>query len=983
MKQRGIVLLIMALAAASLSTLSTASSAAAEGPTVTVTGSVNKIRPEDASLPAGTTQNISAARNEFASAQVVVHAQGGPLPGISVVQSTPFTKQGGATLPSSSVTIYREDYYTVTRPSDGEAGQNNPCTVNCRWPDALIPTVDPIHNESRNAWPVDIPTGENRVAWIDVLVPAGQAAGTYTSTFEARQGANAIGAVTVTLTVVDWTMPTTSTLQGTFALDWHNVCRTWGGNGNDCSSVPGGIWTMYGQIVRLMLDNRVSVSGPAAGAPTPANMALFDQHALPYIKGTGPTRLPGAKLSTVLLNRWEDWAMAHWRAKAVAEGFEDRVTFYCDEVAQNPATWNNICNTPFALAQSNWNAGNALPDTALPSAIIGTWQDMQFARAQDFPISDAPLQTVIPLVTRVHTGPSSDSGKPNWWGPYPGQTFFGNQRSIYDSFLAERPGHNRLWLYTSCMTEGCGDAWDGHPRYGGWPSYAIDQSPGEARAMAWQVFNHRATGEYYYEISKRMDSAFTDQYEDGGQGDGTLIYPGKASRIGGNTDTVLESIRLKQIREGREDYEFLAHLANTGREAQARSIAGDYTGVEGPYGSAGGLMGAMYDSSRSQSAYDAARALLEGYAAGDDPQVGPTCNGRAATIVGASPTILGTPGDDVIVGTAGEDNIYSGAGNDTICGGVGYDTIRPGAGTDWVDGGADGNAIDYSDADHGVDVDLVAGTADTDQIRNVNEVFGSVHNDHLRGDGAANFLAGNFGNDVLEGRGGSDLIWGRSSDVPPGGQSDDDTIDPGAGTDRVFAYEGADEIAAVDGFRDEISCGSGTDTGQFDAIDQTAADCEAPSPPGDGGVVVPDAPRDLCLNIDGVQAVAPDGKRVDASGACVATARTTARLKQANARWKALSCGATLKAACVMRRSVRLAGSVSPQAGLTGRQVQIEVQRRADGRWTRKSTLRVTLNADQGLRKTLSLDDGRWRMRLKLANPRAVSAWQYLRAGAQ
>ena len=77
---------------------------------------------------------------------------------------------------------------------------------------------------------------------------------------------------------------------------------------------------MYGQIVRMMLDNRISVSGPAAGAPTPANTALFDQHALPYIAGTGPTRLPGAKLSTVLLNRWEDWAMAHWRAFLLRRG---------------------------------------------------------------------------------------------------------------------------------------------------------------------------------------------------------------------------------------------------------------------------------------------------------------------------------------------------------------------------------------------------------------------------------------------------------------------------------------------------------------------------------------------------------------------------------------------------------------------------------------------------------------------------------------
>lgn len=287
MTRRGVHLLAALVTLAGM----TSAPATAAGPDVTVTGSVDRIRPEDDTLSGSTTVTISASRNEFASAQVVVRAQGGPLNGVSVVQTTPFTA-GGDSLPASAVTVYREDYYTVTTPSDGEAGMTNPCTVNCRWPDALIPALDPIHNQARNAWPVNIPAGENRVAWIDVLVPAGQPAGSYTATFEARRGGTAIGEVTVSLKVVDWTMPTTSSLQGTFALDWHNICRTWGGNGNDCSSVPGGLWAMYSHIVRLMLDNRVSVSGPAAGAPTTGNMALFDQYALPYIKGTGPTRLP-------------------------------------------------------------------------------------------------------------------------------------------------------------------------------------------------------------------------------------------------------------------------------------------------------------------------------------------------------------------------------------------------------------------------------------------------------------------------------------------------------------------------------------------------------------------------------------------------------------------------------------------------------------------------------------------------------------------
>jgi hypothetical protein len=61
---------------------------------------------------------------------------------------------------------------------------------------------------------------------------------------------------------------------------------------------------------------------------------------------------------------------------------------------------------------------------------------------------------------------------------------------------------------------------------------------------------------------------WTDLRLFGGNGDGTLFYPGTPSRIGGHTDIPIESIRLKLIREGMEDFEYLALLAKLkGRDA--------------------------------------------------------------------------------------------------------------------------------------------------------------------------------------------------------------------------------------------------------------------------------------------------------------------------------------------------------------------------------------------------------------------------------
>ena len=122
---------------------------------------------------------------------------------------------------------------------------------------------------------------------------------------------------------------------------------------------------------------------------------------------------------------------------------------------------------------------------------------------------------------------------------------------------------------------------------------------------------------------------------------------------------------------------------------------------------------------------------------------------------GAAPTIVGTPGDDVITGTSGNDVIDAGAGNDTItglsgadriCGGDGRDTIDAGSGRDPVAGGAGD--------------DVIAGNSGDDD------------------------LAGDAGNDVLSGNSGRDHLDGGADVGAPG-----DSCDGGSGIDTAVACE--------------------------------------------------------------------------------------------------------------------------------------------------------------------------------------------------
>ena len=131
--------------------------------------------------------------------------------------------------------------------------------------------------------------------------------------------------------------------------------------------------------------------------------------------------------------------------------------------------------------------------------------------------------------------------------------------------------------------------------------------------------------------------------------------------------------------------------------------------------------------------------------------VGPTCGGRAATIVG-------TAGDDVIEGTAGPDVIVAKGGNDIIRGYGGIDRICGNAGRDQIYGGPGG---DHIFGGRGVDT-ISAGSG----------------NDRVTGGGSRDIVKGQAGDDVLRGNGGNDkLLGGKHTD----------TADGGAGTDECVA----------------------------------------------------------------------------------------------------------------------------------------------------------------------------------------------------
>jgi len=117
--------------------------------------------------------------------------------------------------------------------------------------------------------------------------------------------------------------------------------------------------------------------------------------------------------------------------------------------------------------------------------------------------------------------------------------------------------------------------------------------------MGWIAHYYRLDGELYHNVSLALRTAWKDQYRWGGNGDGTLFYPGApkgfrgSPAIGGEHDIPIESMRLKRIRDGREDYELM--------RAASRSGANGADKVEAALRDAlGGRDSAMYSAAISQ-----------------------------------------------------------------------------------------------------------------------------------------------------------------------------------------------------------------------------------------------------------------------------------------------------------------------------------------------------------------------------------------------
>ncbi len=473
------------------------------GPVVWTAPSLHRVGMNDAA-GSGTEINLSAARNEDQSFQIVTNGASNGLSNVNVKISD-LEGQGGGVIPQTSFTLYREKYVNVSSSSPNWGGANKPKGAGW-YPDALIPFTDPetgkpLSGATLTAVPFNVKAGNNQPIWVDLLVPQdakpGQYAGAYTVTSDQGEFTGRIS-----VTVWNFSLPTTPSLKSAFLFSHAGTV----------------------EAQQELLRNKISPSA------TPASQ-------MPLMKGrglnatdTGP--FSGADVGNCKMAP----APSVSEFKSRTAGQQPGVLLY-DYSADEIGHCSNLYPTIKQWANNMHQAGisnlvSISPNPGLYSDGSGTGR------------SAVDIWVLLPVM-------------------------YNNAKTEVDHVLKKG---DSVWSYNTLVQDAYSPKWE------------IDFDPVDFRIQPGFINQSlNLTGMLYWRIDRWTSDPWNNVNNTGAfssanyPGEGMLVYPGQQVGVKG----VVASMRLKWLRDGVEDYEYIQILKNLGKEDVAlqiaRSVGPDWT----------------------------------------------------------------------------------------------------------------------------------------------------------------------------------------------------------------------------------------------------------------------------------------------------------------------------------------------------------------------------------------------------------------------
>lgn len=494
-----------------------------------------KIRPGEPPPPprAG---KVSLARNECEGLQVYLQREGREAE--VRLQVPPLEPEGRLKADALPIAPYQVQWIPVKTPSNAQGRPG-------LWPDPLLPLERTATLNATKQTPA--------VAYLEICAPEQQPPGRYASTLTIGTG-EARRTLRLEVTVEPFTLPATSSLPNTFGISRYSIAQ---GHGIDPESELA--HTLLAEYVRELLRHRVSAHGMGMtppvvrfekGAPR-IDFSAWDREVDPFLSGKALDS--GARFTTLQLiddlkldERQRSLYLSAVREHVKSKGFEGEVFFYAKDEPRPE-------DHPLVRAQSRAVRGAKGVRLLLTSPF-----DPRIDATAD--ILAPPLNCFFP-----RKGPDTCP-----------------QVVPAEKARERLAGRAKLFWYQSCLVHGCNGGPIDDPKveraYSGWASYMLDHPATSNRAMGPLAFLTGVDGELYFNtVAAYGGDPWKDTFAFGGNGEGTFFYPGTPARLGSGRHAPIGSLRLKHVRDGLEDYEYLRLLTKRGKGGLARRLVKQLT----------------------------------------------------------------------------------------------------------------------------------------------------------------------------------------------------------------------------------------------------------------------------------------------------------------------------------------------------------------------------------------------------------------------
>ncbi|HEY3323158.1 MAG TPA: glycoside hydrolase domain-containing protein [Planctomycetota bacterium] len=497
---------------------------------------------------------LCAARNEWESVQILVRSDA-PIAGIKLEAGDLCGPLGA--LKGSSARLYRQHAVRI------ENGTHRNATFKADWyPDPLIPFQHPVAGKTLTgariaAVPFDLPASETHGFWVDLFVPEDARPGEYSGTYRVTTADGKPIDVPVSLTVWNFTLPATPSLFSEFGSPAH--------------------------ALRRYLQKRAKAVAPASlpAGTEQADWPAVEEQCSQLLADHHLNAVPSSKLLTPAAQPDGSFKISSEQIKSLRD-FIDR---YHVNAIQTPHP-SSAVKDPVAQGDKlrAWLAAfdAAAKELDRPNIVLFTYLKDEPNTADDYAyvqkwgraVREAKSVVKVLVVEQTYTKPGMGGADSAWGDLYGAIDIWVPLFSLHDQESAAKRQAlgEQIWTYTALC--------QGKPT----PWWHIDYPLLNYRVPASIAWRCHMKGLLYWgglSYWGDADDPWTDvpKYYGNGKpqqgqkgivfnGEGSLVYPARA--IG--YDGIAPTIRLKALRDGIEDFEYLALLERAGKSDEADKI---------------------------------------------------------------------------------------------------------------------------------------------------------------------------------------------------------------------------------------------------------------------------------------------------------------------------------------------------------------------------------------------------------------------------